>query len=533
MTAVVEAPVDFIESLAKMRFPPKTDAHLQGLMDRNTEGQLGEGTFGLALMPVDVQTLTNGITSITAGGFHACSIDAGGVMKCWGSRNSGATGDGVISISPSRSPAAVAGLSGPVAQMSAGSGHTCVRTTSNALQCWGDNTYGQLGDGTAVTRAVPGGVTGLATVVSVSSGYGYSCAVTASGGVKCWGNNGFGQLGNGNTSFSQSTPVDVTGLVSGIAAVSTGDNTSCAINSTGGLKCWGRNDGGQIGDGSTTDRYTPVDVLGLGSGVVAVAASETTCAIITGGAVKCWGDNSVGTVGDGTTIYRSSPRDVIGLGSGVTAIGVNSYHACALTGSGGVKCWGLNDHGQLGDGTVVSRSTPGDVLGLTSGVIAIAVGAYFNCALLNTGAVKCWGDNEAGQMGDGTVGYRTTATGYVAQASLTRPLSVADAPAVTAAVDGALIARYLSGLSGSAVTSGLATGDALRTDPAQVVAYLDTIRPLLDIDGDGQFNPLTDGLLLIRYMQGLRGGALVAGAVGVGATRDTAAIQAYLSMLLP
>ena len=104
---------------------------------------------------------------------------------------------------------------------------------------------------------------------------------------------------------------------------------------------------------------------------------------------------------------------------------------------------------------------------------------------------------------------------------------------VTAAVDGALIARYLAGMRGSAVTSGLNNGGGLRTDPDQVNAYLETIRPLLDIDGNGQFNPLTDGLLLIRYMAGLRDAALLTGAVGAGATRDAAAIQAYLGTLLP
>ncbi|MEO7254104.1 MAG: Ig-like domain repeat protein [Casimicrobium sp.] len=503
---------------------------------RNTEGQLGEGVFGLALSPTPVQTLSSGVATIIAGGFHACSTDAAGAMKCWGSRSQGAVGDGVISNISATTPVTVSGLAGAVAQMAAGLSHTCTRTIANALQCWGGNSqYGQLGDGTTTNRAVPGSVSGLATVISVAGGYSHTCAVTPAGGVKCWGSNTSGQLGNGTTSFSaQSTPVDVTGLSSGVSAVSAGGNNSCSLSTTGGVKCWGDNYGGQLGDGSTTSRSLPADVSGLTSGVTAVAVGGASCALMTGGAIQCWGDNSYGAVGDGTNINRSTPVTVSGLGGPATAIGVSGSHTCALMATGGVKCWGANYAGQLGDGSIVSRNTPADVPGLTSGVVAIAVGTQFNCALLSTGAVKCWGDNQAGQIGDGTVGYRTTATGYVLQPSLTQPLAVADGPTVTASVDGALIARYLSGMTGSAVTSGLTTSGALRTDPAQVGAYLDTIRPLLDIDGDGQFIPLTDGLLLIRYMSGVRGDALITGVVGAGASRSTVvAIEAYLATLLP
>jgi alpha-tubulin suppressor-like RCC1 family protein len=127
-----------------------------------------------------------------------------------------------------------------------------------------------------------------------------------------------------------------------------------------------------------------------------------TCAVMSGGRVKCWGDNSEGQLGEGTTINRSTPVDVAGLSFPVSAIATGAYHSCALSTAGAVKCWGDNLNGQLGDGTTVSRSMPVDVIGLTSDVQEIATGAYHTCALTRSGAVLCWGANSSGQLGDGT-----------------------------------------------------------------------------------------------------------------------------------
>lgn len=496
---------------------------------RNTEGQLGNGTFGVAMTPQAVQQLS-GAAGLIAGGFHACVTDAAGAMKCWGSHSSGAIGDGVIAYPAQTVPVAVVSLAGSVSSATAGLSHTCARIGS-VLQCWGTNTYGQLGDGTTTTRASPVTLSGL-SVSSIGAGYQHTCATTLVGGVKCWGYNVSGQLGNGATSFTaQATPVDVTGLGSGIATVAAGANSSCALTSPGGLKCWGQNPG----NGSATNSTTPVDVTGLANGVAIVSpGGSSTCAMTTSGGVKCWGYNGQGAVGDGTTTDRYAPVDVVGLNSGVTSIAAGAAHVCALV-SGGVKCWGDNTQAQIGDGTMVARTVPTDVAGLTSGVVAIAAGAQFNCALLTGGGVKCWGDNQAGQIGDGTVGYATTATGYIAGQSLTRPLAVADAPTVTAERDAMIISRYLLGLTGSALTDGNVLGnDASRTDPAQLMAYLNTIRPLLDIDGDTEFKSTTDGLLLMRYLLGVRGNALIAGAIGTGATRIAAVdVENYLAGILP
>jgi hypothetical protein len=244
---------------------------------------------------------------------------------------------------------------------------------------------------------------------AVSSGNVHTCGLTSTGGVKCWGNNGSGRLGNGTTTGS-STPVDVTGLASGVNAISAGGTHTCALTTTnGGVKCWGKNANGQLGDSTTSQKTTPVDVSGLTSGVAAISTgTEHTCALTTSGGVKCWGDNLYGQLGDGTNTDRNTPVDVTGLTSGVIAIEAGNNQTCALTSSGGVKCWGRNNYGQLGDGTTTDRNTPVDVSGLTSGASAVSSGEFHTCALLAGGGLKCWGRNNQGQLGDGTTTQRLT-----------------------------------------------------------------------------------------------------------------------------
>lgn len=204
-----------------------------------------------------------------------------------------------------------------------------------------------------------------AGVAAVTTGDNHTCAIMTAGGVKCWGYNFFGQLGNGTTTNS-STPVDVSGLTSGVADVSAGDNHTCAITTAGGLKCWGKNSLGQLGNGMTTDSSTPVNVSGLSSGVAAVTGGNYhTCAITTAGGLQCWGYNAFGALGNGTTTDSSTPVGVSGLSSSVAAVTAGAYHTCALTTAGGLKCWGYNAYGQLGNGTTASSTTPVSVSALT------------------------------------------------------------------------------------------------------------------------------------------------------------------------
>lgn len=498
----------------------------------NSNGALGDAMPGWRTTPRDVVLLGSGVIDVAVGGFHTCAATASGAAKCWGSANNGAVGDG--SSVPSRAvPVDVVGLGSGVTRVAASFFHSCALSTSGSVWCWGQNSDGRLGDGTTVNRLTPVAVTGLSAGAStISVGVFHGCALVG-GGLKCWGNNANGQLGDGSL-VQRLTPVDVSANGKVFTTVSAGDFLTCAVSSTGGATCWGENSFGQVGDGTNTARTTPTDVSGLTTGVQAVAAGGSfSCALTSAGGVKCWGDNSAGQLGDGTLTSRNVPGDVSGLTVGVLRIGAGSAQACAVLTTGAVKCWGFNPVGQLGDGTRIDRSTPVDVALSGSAASAISLGYQHSCALLTNGGLKCWGSNGAGQVGDGTVGFRSTATVYTAAPSLSQPLAVADGATVTARVDGAMIARYLAGLSGSAVTQGIDTTGALRTDATEVARYFETIRPLLDIDGNTEFNPLTDGLLVVRYLLGMRGSALVAGAVGNGATRSAAQIEAYLAVLLP
>jgi len=285
----------------------------------------------------------------------------------------------------------------------AGDGHTCALTSGGEVKCWGWNASGQLGDGTNDDSSIPIKVSGLSSGVrSISAGGDNACAVTSAGSAKCWGLNLSGQLGDGTTTDSSSIPVEVSGL-SSVRAISTGNVDSCAVTSPGGAVCWGANESGQLGDGTTTDSSIPVKVSGLSSGVRAISAGGSfACALTTNGGVKCWGSNDSGQLGDGTNNDSSIPVAVSRLASGVRAIAVGGYHACALTRAGGVRCWGGDE-----------SSTPVSVAGLASGVRAISAGFGFTCALKTSGRVKCWGSNDYGQLGDGSrVNRRRPVTVY-------------------------------------------------------------------------------------------------------------------------
>ncbi|MCG8555660.1 MAG: hypothetical protein MJD61_10295, partial [Proteobacteria bacterium] len=238
----------------------------------------------------------------------------------------------------------------------------------------------------------------------ISAGGEHTCALPASGEVKCWGDNGNGQLGDGSMT-DRATPVTANAIMDPVEIVLGGRHT-CARLSTGRVTCWGYNPYGQLGDGTTMGRATPVSVSGLGGVVEISADGDHTCARLSTNEVSCWGSNMYGQLGNGTTTNSTTHVAVSGLTDAVeVSAGIDS--TCARLSTGRVKCWGHNKSGQLGNGTTTDSATPVSVSGL-GGVVEISAGGGHTCARLSTNEVSCWGSNMYGQLGNGTTTNSTT-----------------------------------------------------------------------------------------------------------------------------
>ena len=413
--------------------------------------------------------------TIAAGGDHTCAFTPAGGTVCWGANDNGELGDNTT-IDRS-TPNNVSGLPFGSIALAAGYSHSCAVTSVGAAMCWGLNLNSQLGDGTAIQRLLPVTVSGLSSgVTKVAGGRSHSCALGSGGGVQCWGKNNNGQLGTGTApTADQATPAGVSGLGSGVIAIGAGFDHNCAVTGAGAVKCWGANFGAQLGDPAANVIFeaAPIQVVGLTSGFIAVAAgSDHSCALSSGGAMKCWGDNASGAIGNGTlTLVIDSPSDVVGLSSGVTAITAGQFHSCALVTGGGVKCWGKNLDGQVGDGTTTQRNAPVTVI--ASGATAIAAGANHTCALFGSGASSCWGANVNGQMGYGAFGGPSYVPVSSAYPSATTTLlasglnpsvfgdNVTFTATVTGGVNGTAVAFQNGGANiGGCVSQPLAAGTA-------------------------------------------------------------------------
>ncbi len=269
----------------------------------NTYGQLGTGATARSLTPVDVEGLTSGVTAVAVGPYGACAITTRGGVKCWGKNTYGSLGNG--STVDSRTPVDVSGLASGVKALAVGVSYTCALTTGGRVKCWGfwvdaNNILGN------VRHETPVAFSGLTSGVTAIAVHGNLCALVAGGGVRCEGDNTYGQLGDGTTRRRTSL-VDVVGLAGPVTAIAAGGNYACAI-AKGGVQCWGDNFAGQLGDGSTKQRSTPVDVVGLNH-VTAIALGDGhTCALADLGGVTCWGDH--GLLGNGTHDGSRTPVDV-------------------------------------------------------------------------------------------------------------------------------------------------------------------------------------------------------------------------------
>ena len=352
-------------------------------------------------------------SSIAAGGSHTCALTARGTAYCWGDNNYGQLGDGTTTDSDENGPQAVIGGL-KFARIAVGDGHTCAITTRGAAYCWGSNaggedeSFGQLGDGTTTNsyNDGPQAVIGGLKFASITAGEYHTCAITTRGAAYCWGRNFDGQLGDGTTIHSgASGPQRV---IDGhrFASITGGEDHTCALTTRGAAYCWGYNDSGRLGDGTTedTDGNPPQRVIG-GLTFASISAGYLhTCGLTSRGAAYCWGYNSDGRLGDGTLgdSNEAGPQRVIG-GHRFASLGTGYEHTCAATTQGRAYCWGYNAYGELGDGTTdgSDENGPQAVIGGLK-FASFDGGNEHTCALTTRGTAYCWGANWYGQLGDGT-----------------------------------------------------------------------------------------------------------------------------------
>ena len=326
----------------------------------NGNGELGDGTDSSRARPRAVRgglhfaTLSAGgasglpmRSSLTAGD-RTCGVTPAGVAYCWGDNTPGALGSGsstgpetCLGAQPcSTTPLAVAGGL-QFASVSVGGAHVCGVTVGGAAYCWGDNFYGQLGDGTRNPRSSPGLVSGGLTFVAVTAGLMHTCGLTPAGAAYCWGSNSSGQLGDPSAPFNQTTPVAVTGGIV-FATVSTGFYHTCGVTAASAAYCWGDNFYGQLGDSTTSLRISPVPVHGGLSFVSVTGGYYHTCAVATGGAGYCWGLNSYGQLGAGSSNFTKTTPVAIAGGLIFASVSAGGGHTCALTTARVAYCWGVN-----------------------------------------------------------------------------------------------------------------------------------------------------------------------------------------------
>jgi len=353
-TLTVEAAPEITQlSLSNVSSCALTSTGAMKCWGSNAYGQIGTLASNQQKTPVDVPGFTNNISAIAVGDSRMCALTTSGEVKCIGN-----------GVADSNNP----GISSGAISISSGYANSCALMSYGGVKCWGDNWTGQLGSGTWVNTAPAVHVKGLTSgVTAITSGIMHSCALLSNGSVKCWGANNYGQLGDG-TNSNRNEPAQVSGLTSGVVSISGGYEHTCAVLTNGEAKCWGRNGYGELGDGTTTNRSVPTSVVSLGTTIRSISGGlRHTCAITTGGAAKCWGYNALASLGSGTFTDSLTPVDVVGLDSGVLSIDAGKgFTTCATVTGASVKCWGGSWAGNVGDGFTADRSSPVNVVGLMS-----------------------------------------------------------------------------------------------------------------------------------------------------------------------
>jgi len=367
-----------------------------------TNGRLGLGSTDSFSTLQHVAAVTGTITAIDVAGSHSCAvIDA--ALYCWGSDAVGQTTLGGDTLTPTL----VSGFDTVVTDVAVGGQHTCV-LQDGGVQCWGSNLFGQAAQALLEDNRPPQTVTGFGAgsgVVEIAADDSQTCLATDAGEVHCWGSDAHGKLGDG-AGWYEPTAVDAatgTNVIQVEGARGNGWNT-CAIDDTV-VFCWGANFVGQLGDGGVLDTATPSIVPGISSGATDIAVGEEHVCALIGGGVWCWGQGGWGQLGV-DAIWRTAPVQTSGMTTGVSDITAAQRSTCVVHDPGGgreVWCWGVNNVGQLGDGTQMSRSSPAAVATIPVGADIVSAGTNTVCAAV-ADEIYCWGENFDGQCGNGTTG---------------------------------------------------------------------------------------------------------------------------------
>jgi alpha-tubulin suppressor-like RCC1 family protein len=302
-------------------------------------------------------------------------------------------------------------------------GGTLTAAAANGVATFRDLTVDKPEAGYALTASSTGAVSGasrsfqvLLAAVALEAGYGHACALASGGAAYCWGSNDSGQLGDG-TSVHRGSPVAVVGGLT-FTSLSAAFSHTCGLTDSGAAYCWGANSSGQLGDGTIVGHSSPAAVVGGLTFTSLSAGILHTCGLTNSGVAYCWGGNSAGQLGDRATISRSRPVAVEG-GLTFKRLSAGSFHTCGLTSGGAAYCWGGNAFGQLGDGTIVSHGSPFAVaVGMT--FTGLTAGALHTCGLTSGGAAYCWGSNEQAQLGDGTIANRSRPVAVAGGLTFTR-----------------------------------------------------------------------------------------------------------------
>lgn len=336
--------------------------------------------------------------SIAAGGQHTCAVTDDGTVWCWGDNL--AQQLAAVAHPLSTTPVRARGVSGAV-QVAAGERHTCARLRRGSVECWGRTGH------TPWTGPRPAAVEGVRGAADLDCGDDFCCTVVVGGRVACWGYNGDGQLGDGSTD-SRDAGDHVLGIRDAVE-VTTGGSHACALRESGRISCWGNNRNARLGNGmgGPDPVPEPVDVRHIDDGVSVAAGNHHTCAARSSGELWCWGFNRQGQAGRAGSLEQVNDPSPVPSVSRAVAVGAGALHTCFLRDDGSVRCFGSNQWGALGDGTGVDSHRPVEPVGspraraLTLGESTGGAHGH-TCVLGDSGGVSCWGANEHGQLGDGT-----------------------------------------------------------------------------------------------------------------------------------